>query len=140
MSLHFERDNMRHTTKRLCTSGREAPPFFFPTLNTAHSLIVPIARYQGWIGRAWRSNVVHVLERRSKTGPQLLPIAGVIDFAREGGVPAELFARFCDTNLCSESWEFVVIAVHYEMVRTAAEVGIGNSCIVRRSSKRNCLV
>ena len=82
---------------------------------------MPIARYQGWIGRAWRSNVVHVLEvQEGKTRQGLLPIAaGVIDFAREGGLPAERFGEYCDNNLCSESWEFVLVAVHYEMVRTA---------------------
>ena len=61
---------------------------------------------------------MHVLEVHGKKRQGLLPIAGVIDFAREGGAPAKLFGGYCE-NQCSESWEFVLVAVHYEMVRTA---------------------
>lgn len=44
---------------------------------------------------------------------------GVVDLAREGGVTAELFGRFCRNNLCMKSWDFVVAAVQYDMVHTA---------------------
>lgn len=108
-------------------------PIFNHIWNKTRSLVVPIARYQGWIGRAWRSNVVQVMERHgATTRRQLLPFAGVIDYAREGGVPAELFGAYCDINLCSESWEFVLVAVHYEMVRAVPDVGVAIFYVPRR--------
>eukprot|EP00903_Cladosiphon_okamuranus_P020541 g18854.t1 len=82
------------------------------------SLVLPIARYEGWIGLTKRSKVVHIKEADG-TSNQLLfsGTDGVLDFAVDGGVPAELFGVFCEQNMCSESWDFVLMSVHYEMVR-----------------------
>eukprot|EP00752_Nemacystus_decipiens_P012857 g11384.t1 len=79
------------------------------------SLVVPIARYHGWGWCSWRYRVVPVDDGRASSRGQLIPDADcVIDFACKGGVLAKLFGQFCERNLCSESWEFVVEAVHYE--------------------------
>lgn len=89
---------------------------------------MPIARYQGWVGSAWRYSVVPVEggKFRGTTRRKPVPVAdGIIDFASDGGRPAELFGEFCEKNLCSESWDFVVIAVHYETVRQS------ENCIIK---------
>ena len=100
-----------------------------------NSLVIPIARYHGWIGRAWRFSIVPVDDHMGASGTQVLVPAtdGIVDLAGRGGVPAELFGGFCEKHLCSESWEFVVVAVHYETVSRLKKgtCGIGRYHYVR---------
>lgn len=79
------------------------------------SLVLPTATCQRWIGCASKYDVVPV-EATSSERDTISATAGVVDFAREGGTTAELFEKFCQSSLCMESWDFIVDAVHYEMV------------------------
>ncbi|CAN0051108.1 unnamed protein product, partial [Ectocarpus fasciculatus] len=43
-------------------------------------------------------------------------VEGMLALVREGGDMRERFERFCRTNLCMESWDFIIDAAHYEVV------------------------
>lgn len=77
------------------------------------------------------------VEGTGTTRQKLVPAAeGVINFASDGGVPAELFCGFCKRHLCSESWEFVVKAVQYEMVRPPGNC-MGNAPALLKTFSHN---
>lgn len=104
--------------------------------NNAHSVIWPIAKYQGWVGSSRKYNVVPVEDGTGNTKRTLAPAAyGVISIARDGGMPAELFGGFCEKNLCSESWDFVLVAVQYEMVRARMGTYLNHSRFLKRKGR-----
>lgn len=77
------------------------------------SVLTPVATHDKWF-RA-RERCVLPIERKSFSG--LLPVdAGVLSYAREGGDVVELFTQHCRNHLCSESWDFILVAVHYEVL------------------------
>lgn len=45
---------------------------------------------------------------------EVVGIDSVLTLARNCGEMGELFGRFCRTNLCMESWDFIVDVIHYE--------------------------
>lgn len=45
-------------------------------------------------------------------------VEGSLCLIKKGGKTANRFGKFCQKNLCMESWDFVLDAVNYEMVST----------------------
>ncbi|CAN0076887.1 unnamed protein product, partial [Ectocarpus sp. 13 AM-2016] len=43
-------------------------------------------------------------------------VEGVLALVREGGDMGQRFEHYCKTNLCLESWDFLVDAAFYEMM------------------------
>ncbi|CAM9428613.1 unnamed protein product, partial [Ectocarpus sp. 12 AP-2014] len=43
-------------------------------------------------------------------------VEGVLALVREGGDMSKRFEHYCKTNLCLESWDFLVDAAFYEMM------------------------
>lgn len=49
-------------------------------------------------------------------------VEGVLALARAGGEMGKRFEAFCRTNLCMESWDFIVDVLRYEVVRACLSV------------------
>ncbi|CAM9490047.1 unnamed protein product [Ectocarpus sp. 6 AP-2014] len=45
-------------------------------------------------------------------------VEGVLALVREGGDMSKRFEHYCKTNLCLESWDFLVDTTLYEMMDT----------------------
>ncbi|CAM9190565.1 unnamed protein product [Ectocarpus fasciculatus] len=43
-------------------------------------------------------------------------VEGVLELVRNGGDMGDRFEHYCKTNLCLESWDFLVDAALYEMM------------------------